>query len=171
MSETHNTGNRNSTYQQPSYFVLFVLLCLILSQCSAEMEWQSGIQRHACCVWHGWSCVRTPNLHQCLQTSLQVCGSKKFGCHADLFTVSRCHTRGESQEFIAHRWQSMQVRDPSWLWNPGETLPKVQNRGISGPTKRAYVLQNLKKRRKSSFKVTAQSKRFNITLVGLLITE
>ena len=25
--------------------------------------------------------------------------------------------------------------NPPWLWNPGQTLPKVQNRGISGPTK------------------------------------
>ena len=44
------------------------------------------------------------------------------------------------------RWQSMQARDPPWLWNPGETLPEVQNRGISGPTKRTCVLQKLKKK-------------------------
>ena len=36
-----------------------------------------------------------------------------------------CCTRGESQEFIACRWQSTQVRDPPWLWNPGETLLEV----------------------------------------------
>ena len=28
-------------------------------------------------------------------------------------------------------------RDPPWLWNPGQTSPEVQNRGISGPAKRA----------------------------------
>ena len=28
------------------------------------------------------------------------------------------------------------ARDPPWLWNPGETSPEVQNRDISGPTKR-----------------------------------
>ena len=33
------------------------------------------------------------------------------------------------------RCQSMQVRDPYWLWNPGQTSPDVQNRGISDPTK------------------------------------
>ena len=27
-------------------------------------------------------------------------------------------------------------------WNLGETSSEVQNRGIGGPTKRAYVLQN-----------------------------
>ena len=36
-----------------------------------------------------------------------------------------------------HRMQAKrtQVRDPPWLWNPGETSPEVQNRGISGPQK------------------------------------
>ena len=34
------------------------------------------------------------NLHQCLWTCLQV----MLRCHADLYTVSRCHTRGESED-------------------------------------------------------------------------
>ena len=32
-------------------------------------------------------------------------------------------------------------RDPPWLWNPGQMSPEIQNRGISGPTKRTYVLK------------------------------
>ena len=44
-----------------------------------------------------------PNLHQCLQTCLQVHGSKRLDCHADLYTVSRCHTRGESEESVVCR--------------------------------------------------------------------
>ena len=36
----------------------------------------------------------------------------------------------------AHKWGN-----PPWLWNPGQTSPEVQNRGISGPTKRTCVLQ------------------------------
>ena len=63
------------------------------------------------------------------------------GCHADLYTVSRCCTRGESQEFMARRQQSTQARDPPWLWNPGETSSEVQNRRISSPTKRTHVFQ------------------------------
>ena len=31
-------------------------------------------------------------------------------------------------------------RDPPWLWNPGQTSSEVQNRGISGHTKRTYVI-------------------------------
>ena len=31
-------------------------------------------------------------------THLQVNGSKGLGCHADLYAVSRCHTRGESED-------------------------------------------------------------------------
>ena len=108
----------------------------------AKPEWLSGLQHRACCVQHRWLWVWAPNLHQCLWTCLHVCGSKKIACHADLYIVSRCHTRGESQESSACRWQSTQARDPPWLWNPGETLPEVKNRGISGPMKRTYVLQN-----------------------------
>ena len=31
-----------------------------------------------------------------------------------------------------HRMQG----NPPWLWNPGQTPPEVQNRGIGGPTKK-----------------------------------
>ena len=49
-----------------------------------------------------------------------------------------------SQQVSHHRWiwglthgqESMQARNPPWLWNPGQTSPEVQNRGISGPTKK-----------------------------------
>ena len=37
-------------------------------------------------------------------------------------------------------------RASSWLWNPGQTSPEVQNRDMSGLTKRTYVLQNFKKK-------------------------
>ena len=44
-----------------------------------------------------------PNLHQCLWTRLQVCGSKMLSCHADLYTVSRCHTRGKSEDHTSEK--------------------------------------------------------------------
>ena len=47
-----------------------------------------------------------------------------------------------NQESIAHRRQSMPVRDPFWLWNPGNMSPEVQNRGISGHTLKKLVLPN-----------------------------
>ena len=45
---------------------------VIAIQKLAEPEWPSGLQRHPCCVWHGWSWVRALglNLHQCLQIHL-----------------------------------------------------------------------------------------------------
>ena len=70
-----------------------------------EVNLRGGLQHRACCMRHGWSWVRAPNLHQCLHTRLKVCGLKRLGCHVDLCTVSRCCTRGESQEFIACRRQ------------------------------------------------------------------
>ena len=39
----------------------------------------------------------------------------------------------------------MQVMDPLWLLNPGQTSPEVQN-SISDPTKWTDVLQFLKKK-------------------------
>ena len=59
--------------------------------------------------------------------------------------VIMCHTRGEYEESIAFRQESTHARDPPWLWNPGQTSPKVQNRDNSGPTEIIYALQkNLK---------------------------
>ena len=81
-----------------------------------------------------------PNLHQCLWTCLQVSGSKNLGCHGDLYTVSRCCTRGESED---HTGEKARKKDPPWLWNIGQTSPEVQNRGISGPMKRTYVLPKI----------------------------
>ena len=119
----------------------FTIIIIIKISRAGVAEWST-----APCLWHGWSWVQAPNLHQCLQTHLQVCGLKRLGCHADLYTVSRCHTRGEKK--------SMQARDPPWLWNPGKTLPEVQNRGISGLTKRTCVLQKFKKKKKKKIQCT-----------------
>ena len=37
------------------------------------------------------------------QECLQVRGSKSLGCHADLYTVSRCRTRGESEDHTSKK--------------------------------------------------------------------
>ena len=60
--------------------------------CLYEMdEIQKWIQR----VIHRKPVVgSSPEPPQCLWTGLQVRGSKSLGCHADLYTVSRCHTGG-----------------------------------------------------------------------------
>ena len=107
-----------------------------------EQEWPSGLRHRACCVQHGWSWVQAPNLHQCLGTDLQVCGSKRLSCHADLYTVSRW---GESQEFIAHRWQSTQGRDPPWVWNPGRRYQKSKTGVSVAPRKGLMSSKNFKK--------------------------
>ena len=48
------------------------------------------------------------NLHQCLGTHLYVCGLKRLGCHVDLCTVNRCHTRG------SHKWETMKGIHPGF---------------------------------------------------------
>ena len=42
-----------------------------------------------------------------------------------------------------HWWQSVQVKDLPFILNPGQMSPEVQNRVISGPTKRTKVLQKM----------------------------
>ena len=61
----------------------------------AKPEWPSGLQRRAvlCCVWHRRSWVRAQNLDQCLWTRLQIRGSKRLGCHADLYSQQVSHQR------------------------------------------------------------------------------
>ena len=46
-----------------------------------------------------------------------------------------------TEESIVCRRQSTQARDAPWPRNPGQTPPEVQNRGITGPTKRTDVIQ------------------------------
>ena len=40
----------------------------------------------------------SPGQNRQCGTHLQVCGIKKASCHADLNTVSRCHTTHESED-------------------------------------------------------------------------
>ena len=51
-------------------------------------------------VRHGWLWVRGLNI-QCVWTCLQVHGLKRLCCHADLYTISKCHNRGESEDHIS----------------------------------------------------------------------
>ena len=64
---------------------------------------------------------------------------ERLGCHADHYTVSRCHTRGESEHYTGDKAGK---RDPPWLWNPGQTSPEVQNKGISGSTPQKIVMRH-----------------------------
>ena len=62
------------------------------------------------------------------------------------------------------RGGSAQVRNPPWLWNPGQTSPEVQNRGISGSTKRTCVLQkNFETKVKNSMKKSVPIYCYNFT--------
>ena len=42
--------------------------------------------------------------------------------------------------------------DPPSLWDPGQMSPEVQNRGISAPTERTYVLKNIWKNAESTLR-------------------
>ena len=64
----------------------------------------------------------------------------------------------------------MQARDPPRLWNPGEKSSEVQNRGISGPTKRTHVLQKFKKQKKKRSKNVSEFLWCSVTCETLFIS-
>ena len=86
------------------------------------------------------------NFHQCLQTCLQVHGSKRFGCLADLYTVSRCHSRGESEESIVCRRGSTQARESTLALKPRADITRSPKQGYQWPHKRTCVLQKFLKK-------------------------
>ena len=76
-------------------------------------------------------------------------GNKNESCYKGLIcntchqVVSRCSTTGDSEECVTRRWQeSMQARYPPWFSIPGQMSREVQNRGITGTTKRISVLRS-----------------------------
>ena len=100
-----------------------------------EMNWYS-------CWRNSITLIYKPSQSGYCAVALFIVGSSptnacscRLGCHVGHQEACSCHTKGTSEESIARRWQSTQVRDPTWLWNPGQTSLKVQNRDISGPTK------------------------------------
>ena len=111
-----------------------------------EFLWRSGLQRRACSMdGYGFKSQTSTNAcgHICrymdqkglatMLTSIQSAGvTPEVNLRNLLWTGEEVHKRG----------------NPPWLWNPGQTSPEVQNRGISGPTKRTYVLQKFKKKKK-----------------------
>ena len=95
-----------------------------------------------CCVWHAQSWVWTPH-NTCGHMICKYVDWKGLAANfmsnlllemgyflklsnADLYTVSRCCTRSESEHhYSMYMWESMQVRDPRWLWNPDQMSPEV----------------------------------------------
>ena len=79
-----------------------------------------------------------------------------LGCHAGCQEVGRCRTRGESQgtcNVTRTPLLSSNKTEPTLALKPrgdGIISPK---QGISGPTKRTYVLQKFLKKKKITFYV------------------
>ena len=74
----------------------------------------NGENRHSCRAMRSITC----SLTRLRSSLLEVRGSTWLGRNANRQEVSRCRTRGESEECIVCRWQSMPRRYPFWLWNP-----------------------------------------------------
>ena len=55
-------------------------------------------------------------------------------------------------------------QNPLWLWNPEETSPEVQNRGISGPTNGHVSNKNLKKKKSNQHQ---QTRKISSTVISI----
>ena len=66
-----------------------------------------------------------------------------FSCHTGCQEFSTCCTSGESEESIAYRRQSRQVRDPPWLRNPGQMSSEVES-GYRWPHKKDLCVPKIK---------------------------
>ena len=103
-------------------------------------------------VTHRWAA------HHCVGGSNpDACEKSRLASHA-IYTLIQCtpllvEKAGVAPEVnlrnpLCAGEEARKRWNPPWLWNPGQTSPKVQNRGISGPTKRTCVLQKFKKKKK-----------------------
>ena len=93
-----------------------------------------------------WSFVRAPNLHQCLWTCLQVCGSERLGCHADLYS----HTRGDYEDHTSETACK------------GSTLALKPRANITGNPKQGYHWPHKKDLGPQNILKNNQKKNFNV---------
>ena len=113
-------------------------------QLPAKSEWSSDVQ---CCTV-AWT-VLGLNPHQCLWThGLQVCGSKRLSCHADLCTVSRCHTRGKSEDHTGEK----ACKGSTLVLNPRADVTRRPKQGYQWSYKKDF--KNLKNRKDSNFQMS-----------------
>ena len=113
----------------------------------AEPGWPSGLQWCVCCVWHGWSWVEATNLHQFLWTCLQVCGLKGLNCHANLYTVNRCCTRGKSEDHTSEK----ACKGSTLALKPRADITESPKQGYQWPHKRDLCRPKIFKNKKDQF--------------------
>ena len=68
---------------------------------------------------------------------LQVRRLKRFGCHADLYSVSRCCTRGESEDHLVKR----ACKRLTLALKPRADVARSPKEGYQWPHERTYFLQ------------------------------
>ena len=57
----------------------------------------------------------------------------RLGCHADIYTVSRCRSRGESEEYVVHRRGSMQARESTLALKPKADVTRSSKQRYQRP--------------------------------------
>ena len=86
-----------------------------------------------------------------MNTRVQVSGLQRINRNVGRYEVSRCCTRAESEESIAHRPQSTQTRGSTFALKPSADITRSPKQGYQSPSKRTDVFQTICKRKQSSF--------------------
>ena len=75
---------------------------------------------------------------------LNLVGYFKQGSFSKRMKNGKCVLKYWNLEYFQLKLTKLSINNfgPPWLWNPGQTSPEVQNRGISGPTKKQKGLMS-----------------------------
>ena len=117
----------------------------IFSPLKAEPEWLRQLE----CTLYGTLNLRFES-HQCGQ----VHGSKRLSYNAGNYEVSRCYTRGESEESITHKWGSTQQVIHHGLETQGRHPQKFKSGVSVAPQKGLMSSNNFKTEMIFSWKCT-----------------
>ena len=92
----------------------------------------------------------THNYSQAVSHQRWIWGSYKLesiqGIHPGLETQGRRHQKSKTGVSVKPKADITRNPKQGYQWNPRQTSPEVQNRGISSPTKRTCVLEKFMKK-------------------------
>ena len=113
-------------------------------------RWNSSVGNPSDLVTHRWAahhCVGGSNPDACERSLASHAVYMLIQCTPLLVEKAGVAPEMNLRNLLCTGEEAGKRGNPPWLWNPGQTSPEVQNRGISGPAKRTCVLQkNFKKK-------------------------
>ena len=123
---------------------LFIMNQIVIKTIAVNLSWAGGDQL----VEHPVLSHAVGQCQACSGTQAPLMLVHKYmdetACHVGHQKVSRCHTRGESEESAAHRWWSMQLRESTLALKPRAEISRSPKQWYQWPHKKdLYVYQTI----------------------------